>query len=97
MATQYRPEIGAWYQLPGGELFEVVAHDSDEGTVDIQYFDGAIEELDMETWNELGLMSAEPPEDFTGPLDMMREDNSYSDLPPRQDMQIPFEGVDFDP
>ena len=31
------PTIGAWYRLDGGESFEVVAFDTDDGTVEIQY------------------------------------------------------------
>ena len=42
------PTIGAWYRLDGGESFEVVAFDTDDGTVEIQYFDGTVEELEME-------------------------------------------------
>ena len=45
MATLH-PTIGAWYQLDGGELFEVVAYDADDGTIEIQYFDGTVEEME---------------------------------------------------
>jgi hypothetical protein len=35
MATP-QPGIGDWYRLSGGALFEVVALDDDDGTVEIQ-------------------------------------------------------------
>ena len=35
-----QPRIGDWYRLSGGALFEVVAIDDSDATVDIQYFDG---------------------------------------------------------
>jgi len=49
MATP-QPGIGDWYRLNGGSLFEVVALDDDDGTIEIQYFDGTVEELDIEDW-----------------------------------------------
>ena len=50
MATP-QPGIGDWYRLSGGALFEVVALDDDDGTVEIQYFDGTLEEMDIEDWD----------------------------------------------
>jgi len=49
MATP-QPGIGDWYRLNGGALFEVVALDDDDGTIEIQYFDGTVEEMDIEDW-----------------------------------------------
>jgi hypothetical protein len=69
-----QPGIGDWYRLTGGELFEVVALDEDDGTIEIQYFDGTIEEMDVEDWNEQwdegALESAEAPEDWSGSVDV---------------------------
>lgn len=96
MATQFEPEIGDWYESVSGDLFEVVAQDPEDGTVEIQYFDGAIEELDLETWFELELIPAEPPEDFTGSLDMAREDIGANERSPALDIQNPLDGAEFD-
>lgn len=74
MGTIEMPVVGDWYMLPKGESFEVVAYDHEEEVVEIQYFDGAIEELELETWLELGAEPTEPPEDWSGSLDIMRED-----------------------
>src|SRR6516165_3368448 len=69
MATP-QPGIGDWYRLNGGALFEVVALDDDDGTIEIQYFDGTVEEMDIEDWEaqweEGALESAEAPEDWSG-------------------------------
>ena len=66
--------IGDWYRLKGGELFEVVAYDADDGTIEIQYFDGAVEEWDIEDWQAYGedgdLEEAEAPEDWSGSVDV---------------------------
>jgi hypothetical protein len=73
-----QPSIGDWYRLSGGELFEVVAIDDDEGTIDIQYFDGTVEEMDREDWEvqwEDGVLeAAEAPEDWSGSVDVESSD-----------------------
>jgi hypothetical protein len=72
------PSIGDWYRLRGGELFEVVAIDEDEGTIDIQYFDGTVEEMDHEDWaaqsEDGALEAAEAPEDWSGSVDVENGD-----------------------
>ncbi len=73
MATQFEPEIGSWYKNSEGLSFEVIA--LDDGTVEIQYFDGAIEELDIDSWYEMDLAPREPPEDWTGPFDELERDD----------------------
>lgn len=73
-------EIGAWYQEPGGQIFEVVAIDADAATIEIQFFEGEVEELDFDTWEEMVLNRVEPPEDWTGAYDdLERDDLGYSD------------------
>ena len=73
-----QPGIGDWYRLGGGELFEVVAVNDGDGTIDIQYFDGTVEEMDREDWEgqwDEGLIeAAEPPEDWSGSVDVEAED-----------------------
>lgn len=72
-----QPNVGDWYRLSGGELFEVVAVDDDDGTIEIQYFDGTVEEMDREDWEtqceERALQSARPPEDWSGSVDVEPE------------------------
>lgn len=73
------PSIGNWYRLIGGDLFEVVALDEDEGTIDIQYFDGTVEEMDREDWEaqweDGALEAAEAPEDWSGSVDVESGDD----------------------
>ena len=74
-----QPSIGDWYRSSGGELFEVVAIDDDEGTIEIQYFDGTVEEMDREDWEsqweEGALGAAEAPEDWSGSVDVEAGDD----------------------
>src|SRR4029077_6503691 len=73
MATP-QPAIGDWYRASGGALFEGVALDDDDGTVEIQYFDGTVEEMDIEDWEtqweDGALEAAEAPEDWSGSVDV---------------------------
>ncbi|MFC1685305.1 DUF6763 family protein [Pseudomonadota bacterium] len=68
------PEIGAWFQTQENGYLEVVAYDPDEKTVEVQFYDGTIEEYELETWNALHLRPAEPPEDWSGSLDVSGDD-----------------------
>jgi hypothetical protein len=68
------PVVGKWYARPGGDSFEVVALDPDDSTIEIQYFDGTIEEVDLDDWRQEQIVPAEPPEDWTGSVDIEPED-----------------------
>lgn len=76
--------VGGWYQVAVGQIFEVVALDPDEQTIEIQYLGGEVEELDFDAWGELELGAAEPPEDWTVSFDRIeRDDRGYSDATTR--------------
>jgi hypothetical protein len=66
--------IGQWFSRPNGTLFEVVAVDEEGGTVELQQFDGTIDEVDRDSWPDLLLVEASPPEDWSGSVDMDPED-----------------------
>ena len=76
MIGEFDPIEGNWYHDIGKEQnFMVVVVSETGSTVDIQYFDGNIEELEMEEWEEMDLEEIEPPEDWTGPLDKLEPDD----------------------
>lgn len=76
-----RARIGQWYtRWDKGEIFQVVGYDADSRTIETQTFDGDLDEVDLETWAALPLAFAEPPEDWTGPVDdVERDDLGYSE------------------
>jgi hypothetical protein len=74
MENKFKPRIGDWYQNIGRDSFEIVALDEEEATMEIQYFDGAVEEIDFDSWYEMEIQPIEPPEDWSGSLDIERED-----------------------
>lgn len=70
------PVVEQWYRhLDKGQEFHVTAFDDDAGTVEIQNFDGDVEELEIEDWYALKLEPIEPPEDWTGPVDTLETDD----------------------
>jgi hypothetical protein len=72
--TSPSPVVGEWYRRPGGALFEVVAIDRDDATVEVQHFDGTLEEFDLDSWAEQEFEDAQAPEDWTGSVDVDAED-----------------------
>ena len=78
-----RPSVGDWYRLNGGELLEVVAFDPGDGTVEVQYFDGTVEEFDLDDWRTQrasgAIEEAEAPEDWSGSVDVEPEDENRVD------------------
>ncbi len=71
-----RPEIGQWYlHRDKGEMFRVTGYDDAARTVEIQNFDGDVDEIDADTWAALALERAAQPEDWTGPLDDVEVDD----------------------
>lgn len=95
MPNDFQPRIGDWYQSESGENFEIVALDNDEAVMEIQYYDGAIEEIDFDSWNEMVVESIEPPEDWSGSLDIEREDYGVDlELSARNDNINPLDEVE---
>jgi len=74
-------EVGQWYRhLDKGEAFQVTAIDARTKSVEVQYFDGDLDEIDEATWSALPLQAVEQPEDWTGPVDDVDvEDLGYSE------------------
>ena len=63
MSRDYEPVPGQWYEnLEDEESFRVLTVDEDSELVEIEYLDGEIEEIDLETWHEMDLEQTEEPE-----------------------------------
>lgn len=66
MSRDYEPVAGQWYQnLEEEESFRVLTVDEDSELVEIEYLDGDIEEMDIETWHEMDLERIEQPEGWS--------------------------------
>ncbi len=72
--TAQVPVIGHWFKRPNGTLFEVVAIDEEDATVEIQQYDGTIDEFEADAWPNMLLIEVAAPEDWSGSVDMDPED-----------------------
>ena len=69
------PHVGSWYkELQQGTVFEVVAVDDTEQTIETQLIDGAVAEYDMECWREMLIEEIEEPEDWRNGYELSTED-----------------------
>ncbi|NOZ54873.1 MAG: hypothetical protein GXP08_17355 [Gammaproteobacteria bacterium] len=81
MEQQKIPNVGEWYQSIYSDPFRVVAIDEDAQTVDVQFIDGDVDELEFESLSELHLKSIGPPEGWSGPFDDLESDGlDYTDF-----------------
>ena len=75
MARDYDPVQGQWYEdLEENEIFRVLSVDPDEEIIEVQYENGDIEEIDLDTWHELDLERAEEPEGWASDDDEEEEE-----------------------
>lgn len=67
MSRDFEPAVGQWYEnAEENESFRVISVDEDAELVEIEYLDGDVEELDMDTWAEFDLEKTEVPEGWSG-------------------------------
>ncbi len=66
VSRDYEPVPGQWYEnLEEEESFRVLSVDEDSELLEIEYLDGDIEEIDLETWHEMDLERIEQPEGWS--------------------------------
>ncbi|MGH8148941.1 MAG: DUF6763 family protein [Steroidobacteraceae bacterium] len=67
MSRDYEPVKGQWYEnVQEEESFRVLSVDEDSELVEIEYLDGDVEEIDLETWHEMDLEKIGEPEGWAG-------------------------------
>jgi len=67
VARDHDPVPGQWYEnLEEEETFQVLNVDADSELIEIQYLDGDVEEIDLETWAEMDLNLSDEPEGWSG-------------------------------
>jgi uncharacterized protein DUF6763 len=63
VGRDYEPVKGQWYEnVEEDDSFRVLSVDEDAELVEIEYLDGEIEELDLDTWHEMDLERIAEPE-----------------------------------
>ena len=67
MGRDYEPVRGQWYEnAEEDDSFRVLSVDEDAELVEIEYLDGDIEEMDIDTWHEMDLEKISQPEGWAG-------------------------------
>ena len=80
MSRDYEPTAGQWYEnLEEEEQFRVLSVDEDSELIEIEYLDGDIEEMDVETWHEMDLEKIEEPEGWSETEEDEDEDEEDDD------------------
>ncbi len=57
------PVAGKWYEAENGDVLKVTSFDKPSGSIEIEYEDGAVDELDLDTWLELNAEEIESLDD----------------------------------
>jgi len=66
VSRDYEPVPGQWYEnLEEEESFRVLSVDEDSELLEIEYLDGDIEEIDLESWHEMDLERIAEPEGWS--------------------------------
>ncbi len=81
MSHSLQPLTGQWYRhLDKGQSFRVVSVEKDRDLIELQHFDGDLEEVEFAAWFAMDLEATAEPEDWTGPMDDSDTDDlGYSD------------------
>ena len=76
MAREFEPVVGQWYEnIDENDSFRVLSVDEDAELIEIEYLDGDIEEIDVDTWAEFDLEKIEQPEGWSGADISKKEDD----------------------
>jgi len=76
VAREYEPVAGQWYEnIDENESFRVLSVDEDSELIEIEYLDGDIEEIDLDTWQELDLDKIDQPEGWSAEDEEEDEDD----------------------
>jgi len=70
VGRDYEPVAGQWYEnVEEDDSFRVLSVDEDAELVEIEYLDGEIEEIDLDTWHEMDLERIAEPEGWAAEED----------------------------
>ena len=80
VSRDYEPVPSQWYEnVEEEESFRVLSVNEDSELIEIEYLDGDIEEIDLETWHEMDLERIEEPEGWSESDDEDAEEDEDED------------------
>ncbi|MFO7593628.1 MAG: DUF6763 family protein [Pseudomonadota bacterium] len=81
MGNDLEPIVGNWYMHNDkGQRFNVVAFDEERELIEIQHFDGDIEEVSLTDWQEMDIEVSDEPQNWTGPADVEEMDDLGTEI-----------------
>jgi len=97
VAREYEPVAGQWYEnIDENESFRVLSVDEDSELIEIEYLDGDIEEIDLDTWQELDLDKIDQPEGWSADDDEEEDEEEEDDKDDLEDWDDDDEDDDDD-
>ncbi len=76
MPNEIDPLIDQWYlHQDKGQRFFITAVNDVAKTIEVQHFDGDIEEFTLDEWRGLDIELSEEPENWSGALDIAEKDD----------------------
>jgi hypothetical protein len=98
MPNELDPRIDQWYtHLDKGQRFYVTAIDEENNSVEIQHFDGDLEEYSLDEWRHLDIEISEEPENWSGGLDVAEKDDLGTEITDTKSDDWREPGEDFRP
>lgn len=98
MRNEFDPRIDQWYShLDKGQRFFVIDFDEKQNNIEIQHFDGDLEELSLEEWRDLRIVLSEEPENWAGALDIAEKDDLGTGVTDTSSADWSEPGKDFRP
>jgi len=86
VTRDYEPVVGQWYEnIDENDSFRVLSMDEDTELVEVEYLDGDIEEIDLDTWAEFNLEKIDQPEGWSG-ADIVKDDEEDEDEDEDEDL-----------
>ena len=96
MPNELDPRVDQWYMhLDKGQRFIVTAIDEQADSIEIQHFDGDLEEFTQDDWRDLDIELSEAPENWSGALDIGEQDDFGTEVTDttKQDWSEPLEEI----
>ncbi len=80
MPIEEEPIVGAKYEDEEGRSFTVISFDEDEGTIEVQFEDETVNEIDLDAWYEMELKRVATPKDEDADEDEELEEEDEDDF-----------------
>lgn len=85
MPMEEEPVVGAMYEDAEGRSFEILTLNEDDGTIEVQYDDGTVDQIDIDAWYEMELQPVKPVPPWKEPDTGVEEEDEEEEKPKSDD------------